>query len=119
MVKIDSFSFGSIVVDGKKYRKDLIFLPDDTVRQRKGGFWMFGDHNIKKEEIEELVKAGASSAIVGIGTNCRAHVTDELEAHAKQINLELSVLPSREAVEKINQLVDQGQKVAALIHITC
>lgn len=119
MAKIDSFSFGSIVVDGKKYRKDLIFLPDGIVKQRKGGFWMFGDHNIKREEIEELFRAGAQVAIVGIGTSSRASVSDEARKYVEETNLELSVFPSRDAVEKINQLVDQGHKVAALIHITC
>lgn len=48
MAKIDSFSFGSITVDGKKYRRDLFLLPDGTVKQRKGGFWIFGSHNLKK-----------------------------------------------------------------------
>ena len=38
MAKVNSFSFGSIVVDGKKYRHDLFLLPDGTVKQRKGGF---------------------------------------------------------------------------------
>jgi hypothetical protein len=119
MAKIDSFSFGSIVVDGKKYRKDLIFLPDGTVKQREGGFWMFGSHDIKKEEIEELSRAGAESAIVGIGTSSRASVSDKAKKYAQETNLDLSILPSHEAVEKLNELVDQGKKVAALIHITC
>jgi len=29
------------------------------------------------------------------------------------------VLPSPQAVEKFNQLTDEGKGVAALIHITC
>jgi hypothetical protein len=59
LAKVDSFSFGSITVGGKEYSRDLIFLPDGTVKQRKGGFWIFGGHNIKKGEIEELSRAGA------------------------------------------------------------
>ncbi len=119
MAKIDSFSFGSIVVDGKKYRKDLILLPDGKVKQRKGGFWMFGDHNIKREEIEELFGTGAQVAVVGIGTISRARVSDEAQKYMAEKNLDLSILPSRDAVEKWNQTLGQGKKVAALIHITC
>jgi len=119
MAKIDSFSFGSIVVDGKKYRRDLIFLPDGTVKQRKGGFWLFGGHNIKKEEIEELFRAGAESAVVGIGTSSRARVSNEAKKYVEEKKLDLVILPSSDAVKKINQLVGQGKKVAALIHITC
>ena len=64
MAKIDSFSFGSITVDGKKYRRDLFLLPDGTVKQRKGGFWIFGSHNIKREEIEDLSMAGAEVCVI-------------------------------------------------------
>ena len=119
MANIDSFSFGSIVIDGKKYRKDIVFLPDGTVKQRKGGFWMFGDHNFKREEIEELSKAGAESAIVGLGTSSKAMVSDEVKEYARNINLELDIRPSQEAVEKWNELIGQGKKVADIIHITC
>ena len=119
MPKIDSFSFGSIVVDGKKYRRDLIFLPAGTVKQRKGGFWMFGDHNIKREEIEELFQAGAQVALVGIGTSSKASVSDEAKKYVEEANLDVSILSSTDAVGKWNQMLDQGKKVAALIHITC
>lgn len=57
MAKIDKLSFGSIVINGKKYGRDVLVLADDTVKKRKGGFLMFGSHNIRKEEIEELAQA--------------------------------------------------------------
>jgi len=119
MAKVDSFSFGSIVIDGKKYRKDMIFLPDGTVKQRRGGFLMFGSHDIKKEEIEELYGAGAEVAVVGIGTSSRARLAQRAANYVQGAKLGLLLLPSPEAVEKLNELVDQGKKVAALIHITC
>lgn len=36
------------------------------------------------------------------------------EEHYKRV-----ALPSQKAVEKFNQLIDEGKRVAALIHITC
>ena len=60
MARIDEFSFGSIVIDGKKHRKDVLIFTDGTVKKRKGGFLMFGSHNIKKEEIEELAQSTRS-----------------------------------------------------------
>ncbi len=119
MAKVDSFGFGSIVIEGKKYRRDVFLLPDGTVRPRKGGFWMFGSHNIKKDEIEELSQAGAEVAVVGTGTSSKAKVAEEAESFAREANLELLELPSHDAVQKLNELLDQGKKVAALIHITC
>lgn len=119
MAKVDSFSFGSITVDGKKYRRDLFLLPDGKVKQRKGGFWIFGSHNIKKGEIEELGRAGAKVIIVGTGTNSRAKLSSEAKSYAEQAQLELHILPSSEAVFKFNEMVKQGKEAAALIHITC
>lgn len=119
MAKVDSFSFGSITVDGKEYRRDLFLLPDGTVRQRKGGFWIFGSHDIKKEEVEELSKAGAEVMVVGIGTNSMAKVSKDAKDYIEKAKLELHVLPSREAVTKYNELVEQKKKAGALIHITC
>ncbi len=119
MAKVDSFSFGSIVVEGKKYRRDVFLLPDGTVKQTKDGFWMFGSHNIKKGEIKELYQSGAEVAVVGTGTSSKARVAKEAESFAREAKLELVVLPSPDAVQKLNELLDQGKKVAALIHITC
>jgi len=119
VAKVDSFSFGSITVDGKEYRRDIFLLPDGMVRQRKGGFWIFGSHSIKKEEVEELSKAGAEVMVVGIGTNSMVKVSKDAKNYIEKAKLELHVLPSREAVTKYNELVEQKKKVGALIHITC
>ena len=54
MAKIDELIFGSIVVEGKKYRRDILIFADGTVKKRKSGFLMFGSHKIKKQELEEL-----------------------------------------------------------------
>ena len=119
MTKVESLSFGSVIVGGKKYRRDLVLLPDGTVKRRKGGFWIFGSHNIKKREIEELSRSGADEIVIGTGTNSRAGLSDEAKNYVTQAQLQLHTLPSYEAVPKFNHLVDLGKKVAAIIHITC
>jgi hypothetical protein len=119
VTKVDSFSFGSIVVGGRKYRRDLFLLPDGTVKRRKGGIWVFGGHSVKKEEIEELSRTGAEVMVIGIGTDSQAKLSSEAKSFAEQAKLELHILPSDQAVTKFNGFLEQGKKVAALIHITC
>jgi hypothetical protein len=36
VAKIDEFNFGSIIVAGKKYRRDVLIFADGTVQKRKG-----------------------------------------------------------------------------------
>jgi hypothetical protein len=118
MAKIDELTFGSIVVEGKKYRRDILIFTDGTVKKRRGGFLMYGSHKIKKQELEELSQGQPEIIIVGTGTNGAAHIAPEAENWAKGKNLSLLVQPSYDAIAKLNELAEH-KKVAALIHITC
>jgi len=114
---IDKFKFGSITVDGKKYNRDLLIYADGHIEKRKGGFWIFGSHNIKKEEIDQLCKDHPDLVIVGTGTDGKAIPSFDTEILGKDKGIELSVSPSGEAIEKLNEMKER--KVVALIHITC
>ena len=116
---VNSFKFGSIVVDDRKYRRDVFLYPDGGIRKRKGGFWMFGSHAIKREEIEELVKSTPDLLIVGTGTDGIAKLNPDADAFLRDSGVESVVIPSQEAVDKFNELSSQGKHPAALIHITC
>jgi len=118
VAKIDGLTFGSIVVEGKKYHRDVLIFADGTVKKRKGGFLMFGSHKIKKQELEELSQGQPETIVVGTGTNSAAHITPEAESWAKGKNISLLVQPSHDAIAMVNELAEQ-RKVAALIHITC
>jgi len=118
VARVDELTFGSIVIEGKKYRRDILIFTDGTVKKRKGGFLMFGSHKIKKRELEELSRGRPEIIIVGTGTNGAAHIAPEAESWAQGKNLSLLVQPSYDAVARVNELAEQ-KKVAALIHITC
>ena len=119
MAKVNSFNFGSIVIDGKQYAYDVVIRPDGTVKEREASKTMFGSHDIRKGEVEELSKTKPEAIIVGTGTSGMATVSRDAQSYAREVKLNLVVLPSSEAIEKLNQLVDEGKRVAALIHITC
>ena len=37
MAKIDELTFGSMIVEGKRYRWDVLIFADGTVKRRKAG----------------------------------------------------------------------------------
>ena len=119
MAKIDRFSFGSIVIDGRSYDRDVFLHADGSVEKRKGGFWKFGSHSIKKTEIEKLLQSKPEVLVIGTGTQGKVGLTADADALIKQSKLEVLIVPSRDAMEKFNQITAQGKRVAALIHITC
>ena len=54
----------------------------------------------------------------GSSTSAKANLASDVGDWAKEKNLSLIIQPSYEAITKLNELVEQGKKVAVLIHIT-
>ena len=79
--------------------------------------WRFGSRSFKKEKIEQL--KGVEIVVIGLGTSAKARLSETAKSYAQESNLELLLLPSREAVNRINQLIEQGKRAAAIFHITC
>ena len=119
MAKIDELTFGSIVIESKKYSRDILIFVDGTLRKRKGGFLMFGRHETKRRELEQLSHGQPEVVIVGTGTDGAAHIAAEAESWAKANSVSLLVQPSYDAIVRLNELAEQKKKVAGLIHITC
>jgi len=119
VAKVNRLAFGSIVIEGRKYRTDVVIFVDGTVKMRRGGFLMFGSHEVKEPELEELSRGQPEVIIADTGTDGAAHIATEAQAWAKANNVTLLVRPSHDAIVRLNELVEQKKKVAALIHITC
>ncbi|MEM0357061.1 MAG: MTH938/NDUFAF3 family protein [Candidatus Bathyarchaeia archaeon] len=119
MVKIDGIGFGWIKVDGKKHRHDVVILPNGVVKRRKGGFLLFGSHSFKLKEFEELLMEKPDIIILGTGTNEVATLSEDAKNFLEKARVEWIALQSQKAVEKFNELMQCGRKVAAIIHVTC
>jgi hypothetical protein len=119
MAKINSFNFGFIVVDEKQYAHDIIILPDGTIKDREAGKGRLGSHTISKSEVETLIREEADVVLIGSGVQGMARLAHDAERYMTLPDLNITVLPSSQIVKKFNQHIDDGDKVAALIHVTC
>jgi hypothetical protein len=119
MTKIDSFNFGFIVVDEKQYAHDVIILPDGTVKERPGGKGRLGSHTISRSEVETLIKDTPDVILIGTGFQGMARLAHDAEFYRMEPNLDITLEPSPQVVKKFNQHVEDSEKVAALIHVTC
>lgn len=119
MAKINSFNFGFIVVDDKQYAHDVIILPDGLVLDRHPGKGRLGSHTITKSEIESLTREPVDAILIGSGVEGMARLARDAEHLMLDPDLNITMLPSPQIVKKYNQHVEDGDKVAALIHVTC
>ena len=71
---IDSYSFGSIQIDGKGYAMDVILMGGDV----KSPWWReAGGHVYAVEDFEDLLAAAPEVVVLGTGYFGRVKVLDE------------------------------------------
>jgi hypothetical protein len=113
-VKIDSYRFGQITIDGKAYHKDVIILPDRVV----AGWWRKEGHTLHPEDLEAVLDAAPEVLVVGQGASGLMRVAPETEQALRTAGIELIALSTGQAVEAYNRL--RGERaVAAALHLTC
>jgi hypothetical protein len=57
--------------------------------------------------------------LVGSGHDGYFEVSDEVMHVCQNKKIQLIVMPTPEAVEKFNELIEKNKKVIAFIHVTC
>ncbi len=112
MPKINSFRFGSLTVDRKKYKDDMVIHWDGEIYPRESS------HTFSKGELIDLLLKGPEIIIVGTGTADLVKIEKDVEKTARSKNIELIVKKTPEAIEEFNK-ISKNKKVIAVIHVTC
>jgi hypothetical protein len=112
--KIESYRFGHLVVDGQRYDRDVIILPDGV----RGGWWRKEGHALHPADLDSVLQAGPDLLVVGQGAIGRMRVTQEARQSLEAAGIDLVVQPTGQACQSYNRLCDQ-QVVAAALHLTC
>ncbi len=115
-MKIESYNFGRITVDGKLYTSDVIVSPDgvdDTWWRQKG-------HELAPGDLEPVWKANPEVLVIGTGAYGVMKVQPETDRLMRQRCAEVHVLPTTEAWRRYNELAARGdRRVVAALHLTC
>ena len=111
--------FGWIKVNGVRYEKDIVIHTDGTIskREKKKSRDLklkYGHTPLSERELMFLEKEKPDVIYIGTGHQAALPITPE----ARQIleKYETVILPTPEAVERIDQ---EHRKLVALIHVTC
>ena len=117
--RITSVSWGHVEVEGARAPyKDAKLFPGGS----KPWNWTDTgtDHapGIQPSDVAELLEQGATVVVLARGMYERLQVCPETLQMLKERKVEVHVLPTEEAVERYNQLIET-RPVGALIHSTC
>ena len=117
--KINGTKFGSIVIAGKTFRRDVLIRLGGGVEKRKKKLSKakYGtSHIVSLEEARHVYQEGAARLIVGAGQNGLVHLSEEAADYFRRQACRVDLLPTRQAVDAWNQA--EGA-VIGLFHVTC
>lgn len=113
-MNIDSYKFGEIIINGRRFTSDVIIFPEKV----KEGWWRIEGHKIHPEDLEEALAEQPEVLILGTGYYGLVQVPPEIWDLAKKRGVELIVEPTEEACRIYNELSGE-RKVVAALHLTC
>ncbi len=114
-MKIESYTYGQMTIDGQLYKKDLIIFPDRIIPD----WWRKEGHLLSMEDLGEVIEAKPEVLIVGTGDSGFMHVPLSTELDLKDKNVEVIVKKTDKAVQLFNEQILMGKNVAGAFHLTC
>jgi hypothetical protein len=114
-MKIDSYSFGSMIVNGKIYNQDLIVFPDKII----SSWWRQEGHFLKVEDLDEVLSYKPEILVVGTGASGVMKISESVREKLKKSSITLIDLNTSQAYKVFNGKIAEGKKVAGAFHLTC
>ncbi len=115
MARIEKYSFGSITIDGRTYKADLIIYPDKV----QENWWRKSGHTLHVDDIREILDEPPDVLIVGQGDSARMELDSRVKDVLNRLQVELFAAATGPACTKFNELSESGKKVVAALHLTC
>jgi len=116
-MRIDRFSFGSIRIDGEIYAHDVVIDHGRLRKRRKKPSKPFrAAFGHTPLSAEEDIPWKCRRLVVGTGAEGALPVMNEVKQEAARRNVELLILPTREA---IRELQTERKGTNAILHVTC
>jgi hypothetical protein len=116
-MKFCNFSFGSIQIDDTTYKHDVIIDRGEILKRKKKPSKRFqGDLGHTPLSVEEDIPWNCRQLIIGTGIYGRLPVMEEVKREARRHHVELVVLPTSEAIER---LCKDPEDTNAILHVTC
>ena len=113
-MKIDSYSFGSLVVDGKTYTSDVIIYPNRV----DPSWWRKEGHRLQIGDLDDALAARPEVLIIGTGYSGMMAVSRETKDSIRSRGIDVHVATTGKAVELFNTMQGKKTTIAAL-HLTC
>lgn len=114
-MKIDNYTFGSIIVDNEIYNSDLILFPNKVLTNwcRENG------HLLLIKDLKEIIKYKPDVLIVGTGADGVMEIASETKKELEKLKITLIEAKSAAACNIFNDRMEKGENAVGAFHLTC
>lgn len=113
-MRIDSYSFGRIVIDGVTYTSDVTLLEERV----NSSWWRKESHLLAPNDLEEVIRAQPDLLVIGTGFSGVMKVPRETQEFLKSKGIEFVIQRTEDACKTYNE-TPRDRRVAAALHLTC
>jgi len=115
-MQFESFSFGSIQIDGATYEYDVVIDRGEIRKRKKGPSKQFRDaFGHTPLSLKEKIPWKCHRLVIGTGTGALP-VMKEVKKEARRREIKLLILPTDRAIELLQR---QPADTNAVLHVTC
>jgi len=114
-MRIDSYSFGVMKVDGTEYRTDLIVFPDRV----KSNWWRNQGHSLSIEDLDDVLEFKPEVLIVGKGMSGIMQIPASTVKALQEKGIGLIAENTGRAWQIFNEQIQKGKKAVGAFHLTC
>jgi hypothetical protein len=115
-MQFESFSFGSIQIDGITYENDVVIDRGEVRKREKKPSKKFRDvFGHTPLSIEEPIPWSCRRLVIGTGAGALP-VMDQVKREAQRREVELVIVPTARAIELLK---GQPPDTNAILHVTC
>lgn len=113
-MKIEHYSFGRIIIDGKTYTTDVIIYPGRV----DSSWWRKEGHHLQIADLTDVINAKPDILIIGTGYSGVMEVPKGTLTYLESKGIKVHVAVTEKAVEIFNKL-QKDKIVIAALHLTC
>lgn len=110
---IDSYSFGSIIVNGKEYNSDIIISDEGVMSD----WWREESHLLLPEDLSSINWRKVNALFIGTGQSGMMKVSTELKQLLEDQGVPFIIMRTPVAVQEFNRFTHCNK--VGIFHITC
>ena len=116
-MRFETFSFGSIRIDGVTYEHDVVIDQGKIRKRKKKPSQQFrAEFGHTPLSLKEKIPWKCRRLVIGTGAHGALPVMQDVRLEAKRRGVEIVELPTAEAIELLNR---DTRGTNAVLHVTC